>query len=112
MPFWIPRIIAILFVMFISLFALDVFSEGYSPLQLIVGLFMHLIPSIIMTLFIIFAWRNGLILGLPFIGFGIWYIWEISDGPAYQWFWALEIALPALIVGFLSIYEWMQARKK
>jgi len=28
--FWAPRVLGILFALFLSLFALDVFSEGYS----------------------------------------------------------------------------------
>jgi len=42
--YWAPRIIAILFIVFISLFALDVFIEGYGFWETIVALFMHLVP--------------------------------------------------------------------
>ena len=44
---WAPRILCIAFALFISVFALDVFSEGYSVGELLVALFMHLIPTMI-----------------------------------------------------------------
>ncbi|MGQ0603506.1 MAG: DUF7670 domain-containing protein [Anaerolineales bacterium] len=43
--FWIPRILTILFAGFVSLFALDVFVEGYGFWETLLALLMHLIPT-------------------------------------------------------------------
>ncbi len=54
--FWAPRIAGIPFILFLSLFALDIFGQGYSFWETIVGLFMHLIPSIILAIAVALAW--------------------------------------------------------
>lgn len=55
--FWTPRITGILFAVFISLFALDVFSEGYDFWHTVLALVMHLIPTFIIVVFLVLAWR-------------------------------------------------------
>jgi hypothetical protein len=44
--FWSPRVLTPIFAVFLSLFALDVFEEGYGFWDTVVALFMHLIPSL------------------------------------------------------------------
>ena len=56
--FYMPRILAILLIIFISIFALDVFSEGYSVLELVVALFMHLLPSLLLLLLTFISWKR------------------------------------------------------
>ena len=64
---WLPRILSILFIAFISMFALDVFGEpNWFPALLI-----HLIPSFIFVALTIFAWKNERLGGFAFIGSGI-----------------------------------------
>jgi hypothetical protein len=53
---WTPRLLGILFIAFISLFALDVFSE-YKGWEVILALLMHLRWSIILLIALILAWR-------------------------------------------------------
>ena len=55
--FWAPRLLTVLFILFLGLFALDVFSEGYGPWETVVALFMHLIPHMILAVILIVAWR-------------------------------------------------------
>jgi len=68
-----PRLLGILFIAFISLFALDVFSE-YKGWEVILALLMHLRWSIILLIALILAWRCEWIGGLGFIVFGAWYL--------------------------------------
>jgi hypothetical protein len=58
---WAPRILSILFIIFISLFALDVFAE-FSFWKAILAFVIHLIPSYILILALILAWKR------PFLG--------------------------------------------
>jgi hypothetical protein len=46
--YWLPRILCILAILFISVFALDAFDPELSIWQQIVGFLIHLIPSFIL----------------------------------------------------------------
>jgi hypothetical protein len=70
--FWTPRILGILFVLFLSLFALDVFGEGYSFWQTVLALLIHLIPTILLIVALVLAWRWEWVGAAAFIGFGVW----------------------------------------
>ena len=54
---WTPRALGVAYVVFLSLFALDVFQEGLGVLETILALFMHLIPTFLVLLALILAWR-------------------------------------------------------
>ena len=64
---WIPRIVCILAILFISMFALDSFAPELTFWQQIGGFLIHLIPSLILVLFLIVAWKWELIGGMIFI---------------------------------------------
>jgi hypothetical protein len=57
--FWTPRILNILVAVFISIFALDVFGEGYGFWGTMEALLMHLIPTAIILVVLIASWRCG-----------------------------------------------------
>ncbi len=66
--FWIPRILSILFILFLSLFATDVFNEYTFP-DVLLALFMHLIPSFVLLAILVLSWKNDLCGGsLYFLG--------------------------------------------
>ena len=56
--FWAPRILCILFAIFLSVFALDVFSEGYGFWQTIGALLLHLVPTFIVVIALLIGWRH------------------------------------------------------
>jgi hypothetical protein len=60
---WAPRIAAILIILFMGLFSLDVFGEGGTPLEVLGAFLMHNIPSIAMLVLLIIAWKR------PVVGF-------------------------------------------
>ena len=55
--FWTPRVLCLLFAVFLSLFALDVFNEGYGFWKTILALFMHLVPTSIVLAVLAISWR-------------------------------------------------------
>jgi hypothetical protein len=67
---WAPRVLGILMTLFVSLFALDVFGAGYSPLEALLALIIHLLPFAGVLL----GWRWPWVGGLIFIGFCLFYI--------------------------------------
>ncbi len=68
---WIPRILCILAILFISMFALDSFAPGQPVWQQIIGFLIHLIPSLILSAILIVAWKWEFTGGLIFILIGI-----------------------------------------
>jgi hypothetical protein len=62
----VPRTLAILFILFISLFALDSFPGEASFLQELVGFLIHLIPSFVMIGLLAISWNRPLVGGWLF----------------------------------------------
>jgi hypothetical protein len=102
--YWTPRILVILFAVFISLFALDVFGEGYGLGETIIALVMHLIPTAVVLIVLAIAWRWEWVGGILFIALGVLYIalfWDRFEWPAF-----LIISAPLLLVGVLFLLNW------
>ena len=113
--FWTPRIISILFVIFLALFSLDIFDGNYGFWGTIVGLFMHNIPAIILFVVIIISWKYEIVGGIAFILAGIFYIFMLLMNRQLEWYmllWSLTIAGPSILVGILFLIGWKQKRKK
>lgn len=72
--FWTPRVLCLLFAGFLSIFALDVFQEGLSPLRTLAALAIHLIPVYLVLGALALAWRWEVAGSLLFAGLGVWYI--------------------------------------
>jgi hypothetical protein len=70
LAFWAPRILMIIYIGLISSFALDVFGS-YQGVKLYLALFIHLIPSIILFIFLAIAWHWEEIGGYLFIALGV-----------------------------------------
>jgi predicted lysophospholipase L1 biosynthesis ABC-type transport system permease subunit len=105
--YWLPRVLGIAFILFLSLFALDVFGE-YSGWQLLTALFMHLLPEIILVFLIIFAWKNDLIEAIFFLGFAIYFV--LMSGFKSSLIWYLLIPGPALLVAILFVISWFKKK--
>jgi hypothetical protein len=68
--FWTPRILCIISILFISMFALDSFAPGMPLWMQLRDFLIHLIPSYILALILWFAWVKEKWGGLLFIIFG------------------------------------------
>jgi ABC-type molybdate transport system permease subunit len=102
---WLPRILVILFAVFVSLFALDVFSEEKGFLQTIIALLIHLIPTYIIVIILILSWRRVLIGAVIFPLLGISYLfmgWGRINWPAFA-----LISGPLFIIGILYYLNWI-----
>lgn len=101
--YWSPRILAILFAAFISIFALDVFQENRGFWLTVAALLIHLVPTVLVLLTLVVAWRwewRGAVL---FIGMGLFYLlwsWGRFGWPAYA-----MIAGPPLCIGLLFVAD-------
>jgi hypothetical protein len=70
---WAPRVLCILAILFVSMFALDSFDSRYTILQQLQAFAIHLIPTYILIFFLVVAWKwefiGGLILMALALGF-------------------------------------------
>ena len=98
-----PRILGIIFIAFLSLFALDTFSEDWPWYEKIIGSFIHLLPSFVLTVFLVMAWKKYLFGSLMFIAGGVFYIF-LSWGKM-ELFTYFIISGPAFLVGTLFILD-------
>lgn len=111
--YWTPRILSILFICFIAMFSLDVFSPELSLWQIIIGLFMHNIPTFIMIIILIVSWKHEIVAGVAFLLAGFLYIFmAIFNGvPWYMVLsWSITIAGPAFLIGILFLVNWFKKR--
>lgn len=106
--YWTPRIAGILFVLFLSLFALDIFELNLGFWGTIVGLFMHLIPSIVLAVAIAFAWHREWIGAVLFIGWAVFYIVRFQS---FDWIAYVIVAGIPLIIGILFLVDWIYRKE-
>lgn len=105
--YWAPRVLGILFLLLISSLALDVFGEGYTAHELLVALFMHLVPSFLVLVALLIGWRWERVGGWLFIGlflFYVWMAWEHFGG-------ILVVGGPLLLIGVLFLISKKYAQK-
>jgi hypothetical protein len=103
--YWLPRILCLLFAVFISLFALDVFGAGYGFWETIVALLMHLIPTAMILLALAIAWRREWVGAILFLGLGAWYV--VMAWGKFTWTTYLLISGPAFLISVLFLVSWL-----
>ncbi len=104
MLFWTPRILCILFAMFLSLFALDAFSENSSIWESILGFLIHLLPVYIVLIVLAIAWRWEWVGAVLFIGMAFFYL--VSTWGRFHWSAYATISGTAALVGILFLVNW------
>jgi hypothetical protein len=102
---WTPRLLGILFALFLSLFALDVFGAGYTIGETILALLIHLIPTFALLIALALAWRWQWVGALIFLAFSSWYLFNAwGSFPVST---LAIIAGPPLVVGLLYLVDWI-----
>ncbi|MEZ4657013.1 MAG: hypothetical protein R2911_05530 [Caldilineaceae bacterium] len=103
--FWTPRILGILFALFVSIFALDVFGAGYGFWGAIAAFLIHLAPVYVLLIGLAIAWRWPWVGALIFMGFAGWYLmqaWGRFPTSVY-----LVMAGIPFVVGVLWLLDWL-----
>jgi hypothetical protein len=102
---WAPRIAALLIIFFLSLFSLDVFEMEGTPLELLGGFLIHNIPSLVLLLLLIFAWKRPVVGFAAFLAaaalFAIFFVRSLEALPSL-----LLFVLPILLIGVLFYADW------
>ena len=107
--FWSPRILMILFIGFISLFALDSFDGEQSFIEKISSFLIHLIPTAVLIILLIISWWREWIGGIAFLLLAIGYIvmaWDKFPISVY-----FLISGPLFIISILFWLNWIKRKR-
>ena len=99
--FWIPRILALIFILIMLMFSLDVFNAGESLGRMMLGFLVHNIPVLILLAILIIAWNWETAGGILFIlasAYGFVFFHSFSGNPG-----SIIVIGPFLIIGILFI---------
>lgn len=116
---WVPRILCILAILFISLFALDSFSSERTFLQNAAVFMMHLIPSFVLLAVLIIAWKwekvGGIILIIISLVFCIFVFilnYNRTHSIATSIMITLILDIPFVLAGILFIRSHFRKQKE
>lgn len=103
---WTPRAGLLIFALFISLFALDIFGQGYSLWETVVGLTMHLLPTFTILLVAALAWRWPLVGGIAMLLVAAGFVFIFGGAWNEEWSVYLIIVGPQVVIGLLFLADW------
>ena len=106
--FWLPRVLAIAFAIFVSLFALDVFSDGSGFWNTALALLIHLVPAAIVVTVLLLAWKWEWIGAVLFGGLGLFYLVTALSHPS----WVMVISGPLFLIGLLFLMSWLARSRR
>ncbi|MDD5342676.1 MAG: hypothetical protein PHI73_05095 [Patescibacteria group bacterium] len=112
--FWTPRILAMIFILFLALMSLDVFGPGQGFWQTTEALFTHNLPALVLLAVLLISWKYEIVGGVGFILAGLVYIALLMRSP-FEWYklsWAMQIAGVAFLTGALFLAGWFKKRHK
>jgi hypothetical protein len=106
---WAPRLAALLIIFFVGLFSLDVFGTGAPPLEVLAAFLMHNLPSLVMLVLLVFAWKRPVVGFVAFLiaaaAFAAFFVRDI-----YSLLNLLLFVLPILLVASLFYADWQWLR--
>ena len=115
---WMPRIICIIAILFISKFSMNAFESYLTIWQQVLLLLVHLIPAILLVGLLIIAWKWELLGGILFtlIGLGLAPViyqhnFNMDQSMGMSLGFVMIIALPLVIIGILFILSFIKRRK-
>lgn len=104
---WAPRVLAIAFAAFLSMFAMDVFSAGYGFPEVLLALLMHLMPTLALVALIVLAWKKPLIGGIAFLLLGGFFFMAFDGYESLAGFFI--VCFPVLLTGVLFLVSWKKS---
>ena len=116
---WTPRILCIMAIAFIELFAMDSFDPRLSVPAQLMHFLMHSIPTIILVIFLVTAWKWELIGGMIFMIIGIGFsplIYSMNYHMNHSVWISLGIiaviTIPFILIGALFILSHFMKKKQ
>jgi hypothetical protein len=116
--FLLPRVICMLAILFISMFALDSFAPGHTIWQQLVAFLIHLIPSFILIALLVVAWKweyvGGIIFTIIGLGFSPFFFnlnYHRNHSQGMSFLIILMVTFPFIVVGILFILSHFLKKK-
>ena len=105
----IARILMIAFILFLTMFSLDVFEMEGTLLEKLGGFVMHSIPSLVLVAVLLVSWRKPLVSGVLTLASAaaLMLRWHLWTGIAFA-----TMILPLIVVGILFIVAHFAGRKQ
>lgn len=114
--YWTPRILSIIFLLFLALMSLDVISPELTFWQIIGGMIMHNIPVFILAVLLWISWKREIIGAVTFISAGLLYIGLTAVNVfrnEFEWYmlsWIIQISGVAFFIGILFWIGWKRRK--
>lgn len=112
--YWTPRILSIIFLLFLAMFSLDIFDGNYGFWGTVLGLFMHNIPTFILLIVLLISWKHEIVGGIVFILAGLAFLALSFIRTPFAWYVLLGILIiagPAFFIGILFLIGWYKKKK-
>jgi len=106
--YWAPRVLCILFGVFLSLFSLDVFEAGRGAGETFLALMIHLIPVFLIALVLVVSWRREWVGALLFAALAVFYV-VMTGGREHLGAYA-SISGSLVVISALFFVNWMRRR--
>ncbi len=111
--YWTPRVLSIIFILFLTLMSLDVFEMQLGFWSTVLGLFMHNIPALALSVVLLISWKYEIVGGIAFILAGLVYSILLFRN-SFEWYllaWAIQISGIAFLIGILFLIGWFRKKK-
>jgi hypothetical protein len=105
--FWVLRLLTILFAIFLSIFAFDVFDSGYRIWKTLLDLSIHLIPSFLILMILILSWEW--VGSIFYIFLGMYYI--LTNWHRFRIDVFFLVPFPLFLIGVLFLIGWLKKNK-
>jgi hypothetical protein len=104
--FWTPRLLCIAFAAFLTMFALDVFGQGYGFWGTLWAFIMHQIPVLVLLLILAIAWRWEWVGAVLFAAAGVFYL--VMAWGEFDWIAYASITGPLFLIAILFLINWIK----
>lgn len=110
--YWSPRILAAALALFLSLFALEAFSEFHVLWKAMLAFCIGLLPAAIVAVILAVAWRWEWVGAVLFSLAAAYYALSWTIPPRHMnWTATAGISGPLLVIGGLFLANWMERAK-
>ena len=117
--YWLPRILCILSILFVSSFAFDAFTSEENFMVQIGEFILHIIPPLVLVFLLIVTWKKELLGGVIFMILGLGfspYVFKMNYNINHS-FWEslgiiMTITIPFFVVGVLFLLSYFKKKKK
>lgn len=103
--FWAPRILTLLFAVFLAMLALDVFEQPLGLRSTLAALLLHLIPTVVVLAFLAAAWRRPWVGAAVYLALGVLFL--VATGGRAPWPTYAAITGTLSLIGALFLIDWL-----